>query len=182
MSRLREGRANTARGAAHFLRETLGRVRYRRGQGTAHGAGGQRLLRPTLALPSCRRNGCPLLYHHPPARQLAGPASRLDTRGQPRHLHSLLDGRRRRCRRDVLRLRSRRLAGLALATVRLIIRRVTTRSTRFPARLHLRQIQLSRLHHQTADGEPTGHWRKIITGYISRSRHGHTRPSCSTPP
>ena len=28
MSRLREGRANTARGATHFLRETLGRVRY----------------------------------------------------------------------------------------------------------------------------------------------------------
>ena len=28
LARLREGRANTARGAAHFLRETLGRVRY----------------------------------------------------------------------------------------------------------------------------------------------------------
>ncbi len=28
MSRLREGRANTIRGAAHFLRETVGRVRY----------------------------------------------------------------------------------------------------------------------------------------------------------
>ena len=28
MSRLREGRANTARGAAHFLRETISRVRY----------------------------------------------------------------------------------------------------------------------------------------------------------
>ena len=28
MSRLREGRANTARGGAHFLRETVGRVRY----------------------------------------------------------------------------------------------------------------------------------------------------------
>ncbi len=28
MSRLREGRANTARGAAHFLRETVGRVRW----------------------------------------------------------------------------------------------------------------------------------------------------------
>ena len=28
MSRLREGRANTARGAAHFLSETVGRVRY----------------------------------------------------------------------------------------------------------------------------------------------------------
>lgn len=28
MARLREGRSNTAQGAAHFLRETLGRVRY----------------------------------------------------------------------------------------------------------------------------------------------------------
>ena len=28
MARLREGRANTARGGAHFLRETVGRVRY----------------------------------------------------------------------------------------------------------------------------------------------------------
>ena len=33
MARLREGRANTARGAAHFLRETLGRVRYARATG-----------------------------------------------------------------------------------------------------------------------------------------------------
>ena len=32
LARLREGRANTARGAAHFLRETVGRVRYCRGQ------------------------------------------------------------------------------------------------------------------------------------------------------
>ena len=32
MARRREGRANTARGAAHFLRETVGRVRLRRGQ------------------------------------------------------------------------------------------------------------------------------------------------------
>ena len=45
MARLREGRANTARGAAHFLRETVGRVRYARGQGPTHGAGRQRLLR-----------------------------------------------------------------------------------------------------------------------------------------
>ena len=28
MARLREGRAHTARGAGHFLRETVGRVRY----------------------------------------------------------------------------------------------------------------------------------------------------------
>ena len=38
MARLREGRANTARGAAHFLRETVGRVRY-------GGARGQLTLR-----------------------------------------------------------------------------------------------------------------------------------------
>ena len=42
MSRLREGRANTARGAAHFLRETVGRVRYggARGQLTARADSG----------------------------------------------------------------------------------------------------------------------------------------------
>ena len=72
MSRLREGRANTARGAAHFLRETVGRVRYGRGYSTAHGAGRQRLLWPhcRFRLPG---NGCPLLHHRPPARQPAGP-------------------------------------------------------------------------------------------------------------
>ena len=42
MARLREGRANTARGAAHFLRETLGRVRYA-------GARGQSRCGPTAA-------------------------------------------------------------------------------------------------------------------------------------
>ena len=45
MARLREGHAHTARGAAHFLRETVGRVRYAGSQGTTHGAGRQRLLR-----------------------------------------------------------------------------------------------------------------------------------------
>ena len=42
MSRLREGRANTARGAAHFLRETVGRVCYggARGQLTARADSG----------------------------------------------------------------------------------------------------------------------------------------------
>ena len=42
MCRLREGRANTARGAAHFLRETVRRVRY-------GGASGQLTVRPTAA-------------------------------------------------------------------------------------------------------------------------------------
>ena len=44
MSRLREGRANTARGAAHFLRETVGRVRYAGANGTTHATGRQRVL------------------------------------------------------------------------------------------------------------------------------------------
>ena len=39
MSRLREGRANTARGAAHFLRETVGRVRYAGANGRLHATG-----------------------------------------------------------------------------------------------------------------------------------------------
>ena len=65
MARLREGRANTARGAAHFLRETVGAGALRRGQGTTHGAGRQRLLHPRhrRRLPP---DGCPLLHHHPP--------------------------------------------------------------------------------------------------------------------
>ena len=53
MARLREGRANTARGAAHFLRETVGRVRYA-------GARGQLTLRAdsgfyTHAAAACRK-------------------------------------------------------------------------------------------------------------------------------
>ena len=46
MARLREGRANTARGAAHFLRGNGGAGALRRGQGTTHSAGRQRLLHP----------------------------------------------------------------------------------------------------------------------------------------
>ena len=46
MSRLRQGRANTARGAAHFLRETVGRVRYGGASGKLTVARRQRLLYP----------------------------------------------------------------------------------------------------------------------------------------
>ena len=87
MSRLREGRANTARGAAHFLRETVGRVRYGRasGQLTVRADSGFYAHTVVDRLPG---NGCPLLYHHPPARQPAGP-DRGDTRGGLES-HSLL--------------------------------------------------------------------------------------------
>ena len=54
MARLREGRANTARGAAHFLRETVGRVRYAgaKGQITVRADSGF-YIHPIVAL--CRK-------------------------------------------------------------------------------------------------------------------------------
>ena len=94
MSRLREGRANTARGAAHFLRETVGRVRYA-------GANGRLTLRADSGvLHSWRgirlpQDGCPLLHHHPPAQKPAQSHGG-DTR-RCLDADSLLDGRCRRC-------------------------------------------------------------------------------------
>ena len=65
MARLREGRANTARGAAHFLRETVGRVRYAgaRGQLTVRADSGFYTHAIVRRLPP---DGCPLLHHRPP--------------------------------------------------------------------------------------------------------------------
>ena len=81
MARLREGRANTARGAAsHFLRETVGRVRYARGQRASSPCvptAGSTLM--AWSLPSAAGNGCPLLHHHPPAQEPAQ-SHRGDTR------------------------------------------------------------------------------------------------------
>ena len=99
MSRLHEGRANTVRGAAHFLRETVGRVRYAGAQRTTHGAGRQRLLCPRHRRP-LPQDGCPLLHHHPPAQKPAQ-CHRGDTRGGL-DAHPLLDGRCRRCGGDHL--------------------------------------------------------------------------------
>ena len=62
MALLRQGRANTARGVAHFLRETVGRVRYAGATGSAHRAGQQRLLHPRHRRPLSQDEG-PLLHH-----------------------------------------------------------------------------------------------------------------------
>ena len=95
MCRLREGRANTARGAAHFLRETVGRVRY-------GGASGQLTVRADSGFytHSVVQAGRALLHHHPPAQKPAEP-DRGHTRGGL-DAHPILDGRRRRCGRDHL--------------------------------------------------------------------------------
>ena len=65
MARLREGRANTVRGAAHFLRVTVGRVRYAgaRGQLTVRADSG--FYTHAMSPPA---GPCPLLHHRPPAR------------------------------------------------------------------------------------------------------------------
>ena len=99
MSRLREGRANTARGAAHFLRETVGRVRYA-------GANGRLTLRADSGFYThgvvsvCRKMDVRFSITIPPAQEHAQ-SHRGDTRGCL-DSHSLLDGRRRRCGRDHL--------------------------------------------------------------------------------
>ena len=82
MSRLREGRANTARGAAHFLRETVGRVRRTPGptdDSRLRADSGFYTHARGIRLP---QDGCPLLHHHPPAQKPAQ-SHRGDTRSMP---------------------------------------------------------------------------------------------------
>ena len=99
MARLREGRANTARGAAHFLRETVSRVRY-------GGASGQLTMRADsgfythAVVAVCRRINVRYSITCPPAQKPAQ-SHRGDTR-RCLDADSLLDGRCRRCGRDHL--------------------------------------------------------------------------------
>ena len=97
MARLREGQANTVRGAGHFLRETVGRVRYAgaRGQLTVRADSG---FYTHAIVAVCRRMDVRFSIT-PPARQPAQ-SHRGDTRDGL--AHSLLDGRCRRCGRDHL--------------------------------------------------------------------------------
>ena len=95
MSRLRAGRANTARGAAHFLRETVGRARYggARGQLTVRADSG---FHAHTVVAACREMDVLrfsiTIRQHKRLRNLieAIPGGGLDA-------HTLLDGRCRRC-------------------------------------------------------------------------------------
>ena len=144
MSRLREGRANTARGAAHFLRETVGRVRYA-------GANGRLTLRADSGFYThgvvsvCRKMDVRFSITIPPAQKPAQ-SHRGDTR-RCLDADSLLDGRCRRCGRDHLHPlpgRGGRRAGTAH-------RPAGEGDARFPTG-PLRQIQLSWLHHRPGRG------------------------------
>ena len=94
LARLREGRANTARGAAHFLRETLGRVRY-------GGAKGQLTVRADSGFYThsivavCRKMKVPLLHHRPASTRALSSLIEAIPRGGL-DAHPLLDGGRRR--------------------------------------------------------------------------------------
>ena len=147
MSRLREGRANTARGAAHFLRETVGRVRYG-GARTDNSRCGAELsgFYAHTVVAACREMDVRFSIT---IRQRASLRDLIesDTRGGL-DSHSLLDGRRRRCRRDDLHPvpdQAGRPAGAAHCPA-------GEADTRFPSR-PLRQIQLSRLHHRPRWGD-----------------------------
>ena len=151
MARLREGRANTARGAAHFLRETVGRVRY-------CGARGQLTVRADSGF-----------YSHAvwmsasPSPSASAPACGISSRRYPK-----MPGRRRRCGRDHLHPvpgRGGRRAGAAH-------RPAGEAGARFPSR-PLRHLQLSRLHHRPGRGDAGTGGRSSPS---RRDRECDTRP------
>ena len=100
MARLREGRANTARGAAHFLRETVGRIRYA-------GARGQLTVRADSGFYAYAhgRRLSPKWMSASPSPFAGSKSLRNLIEAIPEHgldADSLLDGRRRRCGGDQL--------------------------------------------------------------------------------
>ena len=101
MARLRKGRANTARGAAHFLRETVGRVRYAgaRGQLTVRADSG---FYAHAIVAVCRKMDVRFsitVRQHARLRNIIEAIPETDWMDAD----SLLDGRRRRCGGDHLR-------------------------------------------------------------------------------
>ena len=165
LARLREGRANSARGAAHFLRETVGRVRYcgARGQLTVRADSG---FYTHAVVAVCRRMdvrfSIAIRQRAPPAESHRGDTRRcLDA-------DSLLDGRRRRCGRDHLHPvpgRGGRRAGTAHRPAGEAGARFSTGS--------LRHLQLSRLHHRPGRGDAGTGGRSSPS---RRDRECDTRP------
>ena len=165
MSRLREGRANTARGAAHFLRETVGRVRY-------GGASGQLTVRADSGFSThavvavCRRMDVRFsitIRQHKSLRNLIEAIPEADWRPIPYWMDGAADVAETTC----TPLRTEPDA----APVRLIVRRGEAHA-RFPTG-PLRQLQLSRLHHRPGRGNPGVGGRPPPP---CRGRERHSRP------
>ena len=165
MSRLREGRANTARGAAHFLRETVGRVRYA-------GANGRLTLRADSGFYThgvvsvCRKMDVRFsitIRQHKSLQNLIEAIPDADWTPVP----YWMDGAADVAQTTYTPFRTEPGA----APVRLIVRRVkpTPGSPVGP----LRQIQLSRLHHRPGRGDPGTGGRPPPP---RRDRERHSRP------
>ena len=166
MARLREGRANTARGAAHFLRETVGRVRYAgaRGQLTVRADSG---FYTHALVAACREMDVRFsitIRQHKSLRNIIEAIPETDWTPIPywmdgaadvaetTTLHSLPEWARRRAGA------AHRPEGEAHA--------------RFPVG-PLRQLQLSRLHHRPGGGNPGTGGRPSAP---RRDRERHPRP------
>ena len=145
MARLRSGRAYSGRGAAHFLQETVGRVR-------GAGASGQLTVRADsgfyshAVVAACREMDVRFsvtVRQHPKLRRLIEAIPEQEWTEIPYWLEG-----RRRCLRDDLhavRTRAGRRPGAAHRPAR-------AADARFPAR-SLRDVQLSRLHHRPRRGD-----------------------------
>ena len=160
MARLREGRAYTARGAAHFLRETVGRVRYggARGQLTVRADSG---FYTHAVVAVCRRMDVRFsitIRQRTRLRNLIEAIPEEDWTPIPYWVDGAADVAETTY--TPFQEQARRRAGAAHCPA-------GEADTRFPAR-PLRQIQLSRLHHRPGGGRPSN-WRLIIAA-TPRSR------------
>ncbi len=159
MARLREGRANTARGAAHFLRETLGRVRHggARGQLTVRADSG---FYTHTVVSACREMDVRFsitIRQHASLRKLIEAIPEEDWTPIPYWMDAA----------DVAETTYTPFQSEPDAVpVRLIVRRV--RPTR-----PLRQLQLSRLHHRPRRGDHRTGGRPSPP---RRGRECHPRP------
>ena len=170
MSRLREGRANTARGAAHFLRETVGRVRYggARGQLTVRADSG---FYAHTVVAACREMDVRFsitIRQRASLRDLIEAIPEEDWTPIP----YWMDGAADVAETTYTPFQTKPDA----APVRLIVRRVKP-TPRFPAR-PLRQIQLITPSSPTAMGR-RWNWRPIIAA-TPRSRTPYATSSTAS--
>ena len=165
MSRLREGRANTARGAAHFLRETVSRVR-------RAGASGQLTVRADsgfyghTVVAACREMDVRFsitVRQHARLRNIIEAIPEEDWTPIP----YWMDGAADVAETTYTPFQTKPDA----APVRLIVRRGEA-DARFPTR-PLRHLQLSRLHHRPRWGDAGAGGRSSPP---RRGRERHTRP------
>ena len=165
MSRLREGRANTARGAAHFLRETVGRVRHAgaRGQLTVRADSG---FYAHALVVVCREMDVRFsitIRQHARLRELIEAIPEEDWTPVP----YWMDGGA-----DVAETTYIPFQGRARSRPSAAHRPAGEAHARFPTG-PLRQLQLSRLHHRPGRGNPGTGGRPSPP---RRDRECHTRP------